>query len=314
MAKANTPGFLTTSTETTPTSQNEISDITLTTRSPYGSSEENSTAITTTTESIYHNLQNYLICINSDKETFMNSSVSYDAYISIVYNNDTKITYIILSQIRSEDFQLLYFSNPNKINFVNMETIAATTEGEITVPIEHLDCNTAYVFCLMIDNDYTSPFNCPSYYTGICTQKQLSWVKDNCFLIISVTLGGIFLFAILGMFTMYVALWLRPTWLLKSKQLLRPSTNSPRISFVCKDDDKRPNGGLRSSDSKSTVTEYEAYYRHLKKATLRLTESNKYNIPPQEHAPLKPPVECPKSSLRPDTYVYESFDLYEELL
>ncbi|XP_064544269.1 uncharacterized protein LOC135432477 [Drosophila montana] len=268
----------------------------------------------TTTESVGDDhplLFDHIVCINAAKETISNTTVYYDARIIIEDDSDSAV-HLTLSQLDSQFWTIIYFSNA-KDTFQISKDDAVEIVDDITVEINYLNCGTAYVFCLLIEENMTSPFNCRSHQTLACSEKKM-WFEAHSSLIVGLGIVGILLSVTLGLFVMYGVLWIRPTWLCGSKRLLRPSRGSPTMVLLPLSFEMELSNPIGYPKSENSINEYVAYYRHLEQAQLYRGESNKYNIPPLERAPSVPPYEGKnKISTNPNTYTYECFELYEEL-
>ncbi|XP_017864655.1 PREDICTED: uncharacterized protein LOC108614947 [Drosophila arizonae] len=125
---------------------------------------------------------------------------------------------------------------------------------------------------------------------------------------------GMLLSVALGVLAVYAILRMRPSWLWGSKRLLRPTSQSNTMLLLPREYEKEAYDAIRSANPNSSIHEYASYYRHLEEAQLYRGGSNKYNVPPIERAPSIPPsVHKNKISTVPNTYTYESFEVYEEL-
>ncbi|EDW61216.1 uncharacterized protein [Drosophila virilis] len=267
-----------------------------------------------TTESIddeHSPLFDRIICVNAAKETISNTTVYYDALIKIEDDSDSAV-HITLSQLDSQFWSIIYFSNAKDTGQISNND-AFQILDDTTVKINYLSCATAYVFCLLIEENTTSPFNCRSHQTMACSGKQM-WFEANSSLIVGLGIVGVLLCVTLGLFVMYGVLWIHPTWLCGSKRLQRPSPGSSIMVLLPSSFDTELYNTIGYPKSESNKNEYAAYYRHLEQAKLYQGESNKYNIPPLERAPSVPPFgEKNKISTNPNSYTYECFELYEEL-
>ncbi|KRG04879.1 uncharacterized protein Dmoj_GI20670 [Drosophila mojavensis] len=130
----------------------------------------------------------------------------------------------------------------------------------------------------------------------------------------SETIFGILLSVALGVLAVYAILRMRPSWLWGSKRLLRPTSQSNTMLLLPREYEKEAYDAIRYANPNGSIHEYASYYRHLEEAQLYRGGSNKYNVPPIERAPSIPPsVHKNKISTVPNTYTYESFEVYEEL-
>ncbi|XP_060660084.1 uncharacterized protein LOC132793933 [Drosophila nasuta] len=244
-------------------------------------------------------------CLNTAKDTVSNLSMSCNAAITIVDQAETTIN-IILTQVDFEDWALVYFSDENDINCVEKEDKSVQFTDNISITVNDLSCATSYVFCLLQDNK-TSPLNCLSHHTLHCTTvvSRSSWFEENSVLIISLGTVGILLFVALGGGATYAILWHRPSWLCGSKRLKRAARDSLTMLLLPQNYEHNIYSAIRKENDGDAIGDYMTYYRHLEQTKLYQTESNKYNVPPQESAPPAP---------NPKGHTYASFDLYEELI
>ncbi|KAL7737513.1 hypothetical protein ACLKA6_007644 [Drosophila palustris] len=221
--------------------------------------------------------QSDIVCVNAAKETISILTMVFSAQISFVQPDESVL-------------------------YVDSENIEVGSMGDTTITVRDLICNTSYVFCLLQGSE-TSPFNCQSHHTVMCETTNSSWFEDHSVLIISLAIGGILLFVILGGLAVFAILWQRPSWLWGSKRLQRTSRDSLTMLLLPPSYQKESYGVIRSKNGNDAIGDYVVYYRHLEQAKLYHTEYNKYNIPPQESAPPAPT----------NSHTYECFDLYEEL-
>ncbi|KAL7737514.1 hypothetical protein ACLKA6_007644 [Drosophila palustris] len=245
--------------------------------------------------------QSDIVCVNAAKETISILTMVFSAQISFV-QPDESVLYVIVSQAKYDSWNMIYFSHNSSVSYVDSENIEVGSMGDTTITVRDLICNTSYVFCLLQGSE-TSPFNCQSHHTVMCETTNSSWFEDHSVLIISLAIGGILLFVILGGLAVFAILWQRPSWLWGSKRLQRTSRDSLTMLLLPPSYQKESYGVIRSKNGNDAIGDYVVYYRHLEQAKLYHTEYNKYNIPPQESAPPAPT----------NSHTYECFDLYEEL-
>ncbi|XP_034478343.1 uncharacterized protein LOC117784653 [Drosophila innubila] len=246
--------------------------------------------------------QSDIICLNAAKDTIYNLSMVCNARFRIVQQVES-VLYITVSQVTYDYWNMVYFSHNSSVSYVHAEDIDVGLMGNMTVTVRDLNCTTSYVFCLMQGTEI-SPFNCQSYHTMMCDKTKSSWFEDHSVMIISLAIVGILLFVVIGGLAMYATLWHRPTWLCGSKRLQRTTRDSLTMLLLPPSYQKEAYAAIRSKNGDDAIGDYVAYYRHLEQAKLYETESNKYNIPPQESAPPVPNT---------NSHTYECFDLYEEL-
>ncbi|XP_001359413.5 uncharacterized protein [Drosophila pseudoobscura] len=224
------------------------------------------------------------------------------------------VVQVRLSHLQSLQWQLVYFSTASWSGYVEQENTEESTEdnGDVVVAVPNLDCGTPFVFCVvMAGENVTSPLNCRSHKTLNCVKYYtLSWFEANSGLIIGLGIAGILICVALGMLIVYVALRLQPKWLRGSRRLVRPLRDSNTMFLVPKGCQQEEYGYQGDPTSKNDNYDYVAFHRYLEQANLYRTESNKYISPPRERAPSVPPS---SEAAAKKNYVYESFDLYEEL-
>lgn len=172
-----------------------------------------------------------MICVSPTKELISNKSVSYNGHIQIV-DSSSKSVKVVLSQVDLEFWKLVYFSNYSQISYVKINE-SDETLYDATIELDFLNCNTAFVFCLLSDENTTSPFNCQSHQTMTCDATN-SWFIEQSSLIIGITIAGILCSVILGSVAMYCTLRFRPTWLHGSKRLIRLVRDSQTMYLLPK--------------------------------------------------------------------------------
>lgn len=160
-----------------------------------------------------------MICVSPAKEIVSNKSVSYNGHIQIV-DSSSKSVKVELSQVELDFGKLVYFSSYSQISYVEINETDETLY-DTTVELDFLNCNTAFVFCLLSDENTTSPFNCQSHQTMTCDDAKHSWFIEQSSLVIGIAIAGILCSVIFGSVAMYCTLRLRPTWLHGSKRLVR---------------------------------------------------------------------------------------------
>ncbi|EDW84774.2 uncharacterized protein Dwil_GK14295 [Drosophila willistoni] len=221
--------------------------------------------------------------LNTLGENVLNSLM----YLDLSENNITSLT---------EDFiQALWDNN------IDLETHATTTTTQ------------GFVAFTPGNATDTSPYNCRSYRTGDCKQygQDLSWFQNYFVMIISLGIVGILISVSLGIFMIYIILRLKPNWMKGSNRLIRPLRDSqtmfllPRLTEL-----GIPNRIKNDYD-------YINYYRRLERIKQCPPDSLKDNTPPKERAPSIPPsVSSSYNAASPTnstSYLYETFELYEEL-
>lgn len=197
---------------------------------------------TKTTPSISINnstLSTNMICVNPAKEVLSNKSVSYNGHIRIVDHASTSLQ-IVLSQVDLEFWRLVYFSNYSVISYVEMNETDESLDNT-NIELNYLSCSTAFVFCLISDENKTSPFNCLSHQSIDCEDDEEdeeveSWFTAHSSLVIGIAIGGILCCVIFGSLAMYCVLRLRPTWLRGSKQLVRLARDSDTMYLFPKNE------------------------------------------------------------------------------
>lgn len=172
-----------------------------------------------------------MICVSPTKELISNKSVSYNGNIQIV-DSSSKSVKVVLSQVDLEFWTLVYFSNYSQLSYVKINETDETLY-DTTIELDFLNCNTAFVFCLLSDENTTSPFNCQSHQTMTCDATN-SWFIEQSSLIIGITIAGILCSVILGSVAMYCTLRFRPTWLHGSKRLVRLVRDSQTMYLLPK--------------------------------------------------------------------------------
>ncbi|XP_022213402.2 LOW QUALITY PROTEIN: uncharacterized protein LOC111068319 [Drosophila obscura] len=219
-----------------------------------------------------------------------------------------------LSHLESLQWQLVYFSTAAWSGYVEQESAEGSTDsdGDLVVGVTNLDCGTPFVFCVvMAGQNVTSPLNCRSHRTLECAKHlPVSWFEANSGLIIGLGAVGVLICVALGMLIVYVALRLQPKWLRGSRRLVRPLRDSNTMFLVPKGCEHEEYGYQGNPTARNDHYDYVAFHRHLEQANLYQTESNKYICPPRERAPSVPPS---GEAAAQKNYVYESFELYEEL-
>lgn len=173
-----------------------------------------------------------MVCVSHAKEIVSNKSVSYNGHIQIV-DSSSKSVKVELSQVDLEFGNLVYFSHYSQISYVEINK-ADETLYDTTIELDFLNCNTAFVFCLLSDENTTSPFNCQSHRTMTCDDAKQSWFIEQSSLIIGITIPGILCSVIFGSVAMYCTLRLRPTWLYGSKRLVRLVRDSQTMYLIPK--------------------------------------------------------------------------------
>ncbi|EDW01965.1 GH20160 [Drosophila grimshawi] len=180
----------------------------------------------TTSENKYGQVE----CVNALKETVSTVMIFYNAEIAFSDYTESALT-ITITQLL-EPWTLIYFENPTITSEVEKHDDDVNQSAQTTLYIKDLSCGTSYVFCLMVEENRTSPFNCRSHQTLPCAILRLSWFAANSSLIIGLSIGGILLSVLIGLFAMYGVLWLRPHWLYGSKRLLRSESESHRMLLL----------------------------------------------------------------------------------
>ncbi|XP_046865391.1 uncharacterized protein LOC6651390 [Drosophila willistoni] len=220
---------------------------------------------------------------------------------------DNTVQVTLVPFISYLNYHLIYFNNDTQSNLKAIETSP--------VQFDSLDCATAYTFCIVLYENATdtSPYNCRSYRTGDCKQygQDLSWFQNYFVMIISLGIVGILISVSLGIFMIYIILRLKPNWMKGSNRLIRPLRDSqtmfllPRLTEL-----GIPNRIKNDYD-------YINYYRRLERIKQCPPDSLKDNTPPKERAPSIPPsVSSSYNAASPTnstSYLYETFELYEEL-
>ncbi|KAH8354939.1 hypothetical protein KR093_002155 [Drosophila rubida] len=246
-----------------------------------------------------------IMCLNSAKDTVTKLAMTCDGMMTIQNQAESTVK-IVIFEVNIDDWALVYFSNQSVVSCVDSQVASAEPMGDISLTVRDLSCATSYVFCLLYENK-TSPLNCKSHHTLACENivSRSSWFEENSVLIISMGIVGILLFVAVGGIVMYAILWHRPTWLCGSSRLKRAARDSLTMLLLPLNYENNIYCAIRKENGGDAISDYMTYYRHLEQTKLSDTESNEYNIPPQESAPPAP---------NPKGHAYESFDLYEELI
>ncbi|XP_030242081.1 uncharacterized protein LOC108652804 [Drosophila navojoa] len=256
-------------------------------------------------------LYDEMVCVNAQKESLGSTAIAYNAKMTIVDDSEHMVK-VILSQFKADVWSIVYFSNAKDKREIDNGNSVDSFNSKI-LQISSLNCGTSYVFCLIIDKTTTSPFNCRSHRTRPCLRQRLWFERHSVSIIIS-AIFGMLLSVALGVLAVYAILRMRPTWLWGSKRLLRPTSQSNTMLLLPREYEKEAYDAIRYANPNASIHEYASYYRHLEGAQLYRGGSNKYNVPPTERAPSIPPsVQKNIISSIPNTYTYESFEVYEEL-
>ncbi|XP_068157896.1 uncharacterized protein [Drosophila tropicalis] len=220
-------------------------------------------------------------------------------------NNIVRVTLLPFNS--DTNYHLIYFNNDTQSILKAIETSP--------VQLDSLECATAYTFCILLYQNATdtSPYNCRSHRTGDCKQygQDLSWFQDYFVLIISLGVVGILISVSLGIFAIYIILRLKPNWLKGSNRLIRPLRDSQTMFLLPRLTELGIPNRIRND------YDYIDYYRRLERIKQCPPDALKDNRPPKERAPSIPPSvssSCKAASSTTSTsYLYETFELYEEL-
>ncbi|XP_034664319.1 uncharacterized protein LOC117898791 [Drosophila subobscura] len=270
-----------------------------------------STTATTTTAApldCWEELCEILSCTDHEGRT-NETRVTYNASLQFEDLSNAEVQ-VRLSHLGSLQWRLVYFATASWSGYVGQESAVESTdhEGDLVVVVANLDCGTPFVFCVvMAGQNVTSPLNCRSHRTLKClAYPGVSWFAANSGLVIGLGIAGILIGVVLGMLIVYVTLRLKPKWLKGSRRLVRPQRDSNTMFLMPRGCKQEEYGYQGNPNTKNDNYDYVAYHRYLERANSNLyqTESNKYISPPRERAPSVPPSK---------NYVYESFELYEEL-
>lgn len=183
-----------------------------------------------------------IVCVNAQKESLGSHAIAYNAKMTIVDDSESTVN-VILSQFKANVWSIVYFSNTmDKRQIDNGNSVDELNRKMLQ--INDLNCGTSYVFCLIIDINTTSPFNCRSHRTRPCLWQRL-WFERNSVSIIISAIFGILLSVALGVLAVYAILRMRPSWLWGSKRLLRPTSQSNTMLLLPREYEKEAYDAIR---------------------------------------------------------------------